>query len=364
MREEPDFRVEARNTAAVAVTWAGQQRAVGGGASVTLPAVYEQLCTEHVLVIEWLDGVSLRAAAQLIDDRGLDRAALSRALLRSMVYQITEGSVFHADPHPGNVLLVTDGRVAMLDFGSVGRLDTRQRLALQDLLLALGRGDPAAFRDALLELVTRDEEIDELLLERALGQFMARHLTGGAAATPEMFTDLFRLASRFELVIPPEIATVLRALGTLEGTLTLLTPGVDIAAEAHAYAADRVSWQIAPKAVKKTAADELTELLPVIRRLPRRFDRVTGALEQGRLGLNVRLFADERDRRVVTGLTNRFLLAFLGAGSGIVAALLLGAPGGPKVAPTVSLYQIIGYNLLIVAAILVLRVLFTIFRNG
>ena len=363
MREELDFRVEARNTLAVAATWEGQQRVVGGGASVTLPAVHEQLCTEHVLVIEWLDGVSLRRAGQLIDDRGLDRAVLSRALLRSLVYQITEGGVFHADPHPGNVLLLSDDRLALLDFGSVGRLDARQRLALQDLLLALGRGDPAAFRDALLELVTRADEIDELLLERALGQFMARHLTGGTAATPEMFTDLFRLASRFELGIPPEIATVLRALGTLEGTLTLLTPGVDIAAEAQAYAADRVAWQVAPRAMQKKAADELTELLPVLRRLPRRFDRVTGALEQGRLGLNVRLFADERDRRVVTGLTYQFLLTFLGAASGVVAALLLGAPGGPEVAPTLSLYQLIGYNLLIVAAILVLRVLFTIFRN-
>jgi ubiquinone biosynthesis protein len=89
----------------------------------------------------------------------------------------------------------------------------------------------------------------------------------------------------------------------------------------------------------------------------------SGALEQGRLGLNVRLFADERDRQVVTGLTYQFLLTFLGAASGIVAALLLGAPGGPKVAPTVSLYQMIGYILLFVAAIIVLRVLFTIFRN-
>jgi len=166
MREELDFRVEARNTAAVSATWAGQQRVVKG-VSVTLPAVHQELCTEHVLVIEWLDGVSLRAAGPLIDDRGLDRAALSRALLRSMGYQITEGGVFHADPHPGNVLLLADGRLALLDFGSVGRLDARQRLALQDLLLALGRGDPAAFRDALLELVTRGEEIDELLLERA-----------------------------------------------------------------------------------------------------------------------------------------------------------------------------------------------------
>jgi ubiquinone biosynthesis protein len=363
IREELDFRVEARNMASVTATWRSQQRAVGSGVSVVLPAVHEQLCTEHVLVIEWLDGVSLRAAGQLIDDRGLDRAELSRALLRCMVYQITEGGVFHADPHPGNVLLLTDGRLALLDFGSVGRLDAQQRFMLQDLLLALGRGDPAAFRDALLELVTRSDEMDEQLLERALGQFMARHLAGGTAAAAQMFTELFRLASRFELVIPPEIAIVLRALGTLEGTLTLLTPGVDIAEEAHRYAADHVAGQVAPNAVQKTIADELTALLPVLRRLPRRFDRVTSAAEHGRLSLNVRLFADERDRRVVTGLTNQFLLAFLGAASGIVAALLIGVPSGPKIAPTVSLSQLIGYNLLIFAAILVLRVLFTIIRN-
>ena len=363
MREELDFRVEARNMAVMAASWPGQQRAVGGSVSVVLPAVHEQLSTEHVLVIEWLDGVSLRAAGQLIDDRGLNRAGLARALLRSVVYQITQGGVFHADPHPGNVLLLTDGRLALIDFGSVGRLDAQQRSALQDLLLALGRGDPAALRDALLELVTRPDDIDEQQLERALGQFMARHLAGGTAATAEMFTDLFRLASRFELAVPPEIATVLRALATLEGTLALLTPRLDIAAEARAYAADHIAAQLSPRGAPKSAADELIALLPVLRRLPRRFDRITAAMEQGRLSLNVRLFADERDRRVVTGLTHQFLLTFLGAASGIVAAMLLGAPGGPKITPTLSLYQFIGYNLLIVAAILVLRVLFTIFRN-
>ena len=363
MREELDFRVEARNMAAVASTWADQQRAVGGSVQVVLPAVYEQLCTEHVLVIEWLDGVSLRAAGQLIDDRGLDRAKLTRALLRSMVYQITEGGVFHADPHPGNVLLLTDGRLALLDFGSVGRLDAQQRAALQNLLLAVGRADPAALRDALLELVTRTDEIDEWQLERSLGQFVARHLVGTGPATAEMFTDLFRLASRFELTIPPEIATVLRALATMEGTLSLLTPGIDIAAEAREYAADHVAAQLSPAAAPKSVAEELIALAPVLRRLPRRFDRVTSAIEQGRLSLNVRLLADERDRRAVTGLANQFLLTFLGAASGIVAGLLLGISGGPKIASNISLAQLIGYNLLIVAAILVLRVLFTIFRN-
>jgi ubiquinone biosynthesis protein len=363
IREELDFRVEARNMAAVAATWPDQQQAVGREVSVVMPAMHEQLCTEHVLVIEWLDGVNLRAAGQQIDDRGLDRAQLARALLRSMVYQITEGGVFHADPHPGNFLLLADSRLALLDFGSVGHLDAQQRIALQNLLLAVGRGDSAALRDALLDLVDRTDELDEYQLERALGQFIARHLTGGTGASAQMFTDLFRLAARFELTIPAEIGTVLRALGTLDGTLAQLTPAFDIAEEAREYAADHMAGKLSPQAVSRSAADELIALLPVLRRLPRRFDRVTSALEHGRLSVNVRLFADERDRRVVTGLTNQFLLALLGAASGIVAALLLAAPGGPKVAQSVSLYQLIGYNLLIVAGILVLRVLFMIFRS-
>ena len=362
MREELDFREEARNMTAVAATWAGQQRAASNDITVVLPALHERLSTEHVLVIEWLDGVSLRAAEQVIESRGLDRAELARVLLRSMVYQITEGGVFHADPHPGNILLLTDGRLALLDFGSVGRLDAQQRYALQALLLALGRGDPAALRDALLELLSRPDEVDELALERALGQFMARHLAGGTAATAEMFTDLFRLATRFELVIPAEIATVLRSLATLEGSLSLLTPGIDIASEARAYAADQMAG-VSPLTVPKTAAEELIALVPVLRRLPRRFDRVTSALEQNRLSLNVRLFADERDRRVITSLTHQVLLTMLAAASGIAAALLLGVTSGPKITPNVSLGQLIGYYLLVVAGILGLRVLYMIFKN-
>jgi len=363
IREELDFRVEASNMAVIAATWPAQQRAAGGSVTVVMPALHQELSTEHVLVIEWLDGVSLREAEKLIDDRGLDRAELTSALMRSMVYQITEGGAYHADPHPGNVLLLADGRLALLDFGSVGRLDAQQRAALQNLLLAIGRGDPAALRDALLELVTRTTDIDEQELERALGQFMARHLAVGLPPSAEIFTDLFRLASRFQLSIPPEIGTVLRALATLEGTLTVLEPDFDIVTAARQYAATHVTAQLTPKTVQKTAADELLALVPVLRRLPRRFDRISGSLEQGRLGLNVRLFADERDRRYVTGLTSQFLLTFLGAATGIIAALLLGVSGGPKIASDVSLAQLIGYNLLLVAAILVLRVLFVIFRN-
>jgi ubiquinone biosynthesis protein len=354
LREELDFRIEARNMAAVRAA---------GRTGVRLPILYEALCTERVLVQEWLDGVPLGAAGPVIEERGLDRQGLARALLGALLLQIMIDGVFHADPHPGNILLLPDGGLALLDFGSVGRLDGQLRSSLQNLLIAVGAGDPAGMCDALLEVVTRPEEIDEQRLERALGQFMARHLSAGLSPGIEMFTDLFRLVSAYGLAVPPEVAAVFRALATVEGTLTRLHPGFDIFGEARRHAATYLTERLEPGALRQTATDELLALLPVLRRLPRRFDRVTRQLEQGRLGVNVRLLADERDRRVIASLLHQVLLTVLGATIAVVAVMLLGTPGGPRVTSSVGLYQVFGYNLLVISSVLILRVLFTIFRS-
>lgn len=240
-----------------------------------------------MLVLERLDGVPLGDARARIDERGLDRAALARALLRCLLGQITLDGVFHADPHPGNVMVLEDGRLGLIDFGSVGRLDALLRTALAHLLLAIDRGDPASLRDALLEVAQSPDEIDERDLERALGHFIAFHLSPGVVPGVEMFTDLFRLVSDYGLTIPPEIAAVFRSLATLEGTLAQLAPQLDIVAEARAFATSQLTSQLRPGSLYETASQELAELLPLLRRLPRRVDRITGALEQGRLSVNV-----------------------------------------------------------------------------
>jgi ubiquinone biosynthesis protein len=358
LQEELDFRVEARNMAVVAAASAGS----GTDTSVRLPALHPQLCTERVLVMERLDGLPLDAAGAVIHARGLDRVVLARALLGCLLRQIMLGGVFHADPHPGNILLLDDGRLGLLDFGLVGRLDALLRSALQQFLLAIDRGDPAGLYDALLEVMVRPDDVDEQRLQRALGQFMARHLNPGAAADVETFTDLFRLVASYQLMVPPEVAAVFRALATLEATLGRLAPGFDILAESRAFAAAQLSGQLQPTSLRQAANDELPTLLPMLRRLPRRADRITNALEHGRLGVGVRLFADPRDRRFLTILVHQILLAFLGATTGVMAVLLLGSSSGPKLSPTVSLFQVLGYNLLVVSAVLILRVLVTIFR--
>ncbi|WP_434438928.1 ABC1 kinase family protein [Lentzea sp. E54] len=343
LREELDFKVEARNIAAVAAA---------SDSSVGLPHVH--LSTSRVLVMDRLDGVTLRGAAE---DEGL-----ARTLLRFVLRQVMLDGVFHADPHPGNVLLLTDGRLGLLDFGSVGRIDSALRSALQRLLLAIDRGDPAGLTDALLELTSRPEDIDEQRLERSLGQFMARHLGAGMRPDVEMFGDLFLIVSRFGLSIPPEIAAVFRALATLEGTLAVLAPGFNIVVESRSFAAEQISERLTPESVQRTMTEELQAVLPMLRRLPRRIDRITGAMEQGRLSMSMRLFADERDRSFITGLLHQVMLTVLGATAGLMAVLLLGSSGGPQVVPDIGLYQVIGYNLLIISVLLGLRVVVTVFR--
>ena len=355
LREELDLRVEARNMTSVAAAPGSR-----GSGSIAIPVPYQPLCTGLVLVMERFDG---RPLAAIDDGMPADvRATLARSLLDCLLREVMLEGTFHADPHPGNVLLLADGRVGLLDFGSVGRIDQGLRSALQRLLLALDRGDPAGLADALLEVVERPEELDELRLERMLGRFLARHVAAGITPDVTMFTDLFRIVSDHGLAVPPEIAAVFRALATMEGTLTQLAPGFDIVAEARRFAGQQLAAQFRPDTLRTTAADELVALLPLLRRLPRRIDRIGGALEAGRLSVNVRLLADEGDRRIVTGLLYLVLTTFLAATSGIMAVLMLGLRGGPTITSRVSLFQFLGYCLLVISAILALRVLALVFR--
>ena len=183
--------------------------------------------------------------------------------------------------------------------------------------------------DSLLDVVDRPEQLDEPRLERALGRFLARYFAAGVTPDVRMFTDLFRIVTDFGLSVPAEIAAVFRALATIEGTLTQLAPGFDIVDEARRFGGEQLAAQLSPEAIRKTATDELAALVPLLRRLPRRIDRIGGALEDGRLTLSVRLLADPSDRRYLTGLVHQVLLAFLAAAAGIMAVLMIGLHGGP-----------------------------------
>jgi len=362
LREEMDFRVEARNLASVGAADGSHHPGAGDpGAGVVIPAAHHDLSTQRVLVMQRLDGVAVSKAGAELEQ--LDRDSLASSLLECVLRQIVIDGVFHADPHPGNILLLTDGRLGLIDFGSVGRLDSGLRAALQRLLLALDRRDPVALTDALLEVTARPDTLDEQALERALGALLVRHLAAGLPPDAAMFTDLFRIVTRHELAVPPQFAATFRALSTLEGGLRMLAPGFDIVAGAKRFGQSQLSERLDPASLKAAAADEVISLLPMLRRLPRRVDRIAAAVEGGRLSVNVRVLADERDRQTIGGWIQLGVLTVLAATAGIMAVALLALHGGPAMTATVSLYQFLGYCLLVICALLALRVLAAVFRT-
>ncbi|MGC4107214.1 MAG: AarF/UbiB family protein [Thermomicrobiales bacterium] len=358
LREELDFRIEARNMAVVVAAAAAR----GGDPGLDIPTVYPDLTSSPILVMERIRGIPLGDAEAVIVERGLDATELARNLLNSLLREIVIDGTFHADPHPGNVMLLEDNRLTLLDFGSVGRIDAVLREALVRLLLAFSRRDPIAATDALLDLCERPEVLDEDRLERALGQFMARNLTPGIAPEARMFTDLLQIVADYGLAVPPEVAAVFRAAATLEGTLRRIDPAFDVIGEAQGFSRTYLREQVSPAAIRRTLTDELTVLLPMLRRLPRRIDRITAALEDGRMNVNVRPLADERDRRVIGSMLRMVLLTVLASTVGVMSVIMIGREGGPPLTSTISVFDFIGYMLLAVALILALRVLVVIFR--
>jgi len=185
-----------------------------------------------------------------------------------------------------------------------------------------------------------------------------------------MFTTLFRLLMDFGLVFPPVIAAVFRAMITLEGTLARLAPGFQIVEESRKLAASWLGEVLGPASLRDAATDEVLGLLPVLRRLPRRFDRITSSLERGTLTTSVRLLADDRDRQFIRSMVGSAVLAFLGAAFGIISVMLIGVRGGPLFLPTAagtggtSLFHVFGYVGLFLSLVLILRVIIAITREG
>jgi ubiquinone biosynthesis protein len=353
LRGELDFRAEARNAAEI-----GGAMAPDG--PIRVPRVHQDLGTARLLVMEWFDGVNVRHNQRLPEAR---RRELADDLLRNMLQQILTDGRFHADPHPGNVLVLHDDKLGLIDFGAAGRLDPLQQAALRDVLVGVAQRDPAALCEAVLRVSEPRRDLDEQALERALARFTARQLGPGATPSAQMLTELLQLCFGFGLTLAPELSTVFRALGTLEGTLRVLAPGYLAIEAAQRIATEWARERAGPAALPELARDELLRLLPVLRRLPSHVDRLAAQAQRGQLHLRIGLFGDEPEQRFLTRLTNRLVLAFLGGMVGLLSVVLLGTPGGPPFTGDTTLFQFLGYFGLFCATVLILRVLVAVLRD-
>lgn len=334
--DELDYRIEASNMDAMEAV----QQKHPPHERLRIPHQYAEFSTRRVLVMEFLDGRTLSDPASVDGIEETRRNALAAQLQRAFLTQIMDDGIFHSDLHPGNVMITSGPDIALLDFGSVGHLDSEIRQQVTDLLLAFSRDDARALADALIAFVSLPDDIDEHALRRQIGDFTSRYLRPGATIDVSAFNQIIAILAANRLSVPSELSVAFRAIAAAEGALRALSPEFDFIVESEEYAKQRLAEARQPEAISRTAVDELAGFLPLARKLPYRIDRITGSLADGRLSVNVRLFADQRDRKVIRELANFAATTFLAGVFGIMAAMLLSTSAGPKVSTTLTLYQI------------------------
>jgi ubiquinone biosynthesis protein len=322
--------------------------------------VYRDVSGRRVLVQERFEGVTISDTRHL-DEAAVDRRALADQLLRATLDQIVRIGLFHADPHPGNVFALPDGTLGLIDFGAVGRLDPIQQAALVDMMLAMARRDVGLLRDGVERVADFSETRSPDELERALARLLADHVRPGGSVDPAIMQDLVATLSRFGMRLPKDVVLLSRALVTVDGTLRALCPDVSLVAAATAMVEAPAGEAVVDR--KQLARDELWAMVPHLRRFPERVDRLLTLAGRGEL--RVRSVVDEDNRRIVRTLANRLLLTLAGTSFLIPSAWLLVADeGGPRVSGDTGLFEVFGYGGLLIGAVLVLRVVAAVARDG
>ena len=233
LRRELDFSVECRNAEHIAQNFQGYLGAVPPDTPIiVIPSVYWQWTGERVCVQAYIEGIPGRQL-KAVDEAGLDRKLLARRGAHAVLKMIVEDGFFHADPHPGNVFYLPGNRIAFIDFGMVGRLTEERREQLIHLLLALVRHEPKQVLDVLLDWTgdgVQDEASLTLEIQTFLDQYhgvpLKRLSIGG------MLSDMVAILRQHQLMLPADLALLIKAFISLEGMGRELDPDFDIAGEA------------------------------------------------------------------------------------------------------------------------------------
>jgi ubiquinone biosynthesis protein len=247
---------------------------------------------------------------EAVDRAPVPRPELARRLLASFLGQILEDGYYHADPHPGNVLLDTEGTLWLLDFGSVGRLDPVTLESLQGMALGFSMRDASLIARAVRHLVG-DDRSDMRVLERDMSLLLGE--AQGAGFSPAILGGVLDVMERHGLRPPSAMLLLSRTLLTLEGTLKLIDPRFNLPERASELVASEGLAEIgAPDEILRR---ELVRALPALRTLPEHAETLADQLRSGRLAVRSERYAGG-DRVVVDGWIDRVVLA---AASGIGA---------------------------------------------
>lgn len=338
LERELDFRRESRH-----LMIARQQLEDLDG--ILIPKVHDEFSTERLLVIEHIEGTRIRD----IPPGGLESAeAIARAGLRASVKQIFENGFFHADPHPGNLLISKDGQLCLLDWGMVGRLTMQERYELVDVVAAIVSKESEELTEAVLAIAGtgHEETIDRRALERDLMDVLDSHLTESldSLRVGQIILDVMDLVHSYHLKIPSNHSIMVKSLMAAEGAARMIYPGLDVVRELEPEIRKLVQERFTPASFWRTLKRFSFQLAVSPMRFPKRVGEIVDKMERGDLKLRFEHHNLADLRLTLEKIFSRLTIGIV-AGAMIIGSSMIMTTGLPPILFGYPFLGLAGYTI-------------------
>jgi ubiquinone biosynthesis protein len=329
--------------------------------NVYIPKVYREMSTERVLTMELVDGIKVSEIDKL-ETAGLDLKMITDRGADFYLKQVFDLGFFHADPHPGNIFILPENIVCLIDFGMTGSVNLETRENFVDLIDGIIHRQEANVTQVLLKLTQWEEEPSIRQLERDVADFMGQHLYKPLKEIEvgKLLNHLLELASRHFLIIAPDIFLMMKTLTMMEGVAMTLDPDFDMIAKAKPFIKRIKLARFHPGRIADDMLQLGSQLMQFGRQFPRDILEITRLMRQQKLALKMEHKGFETMLATHDRISNRISFSI------IIAALIIGSAliVISEIPPLFYGISLIGIILFSTAAIMGIWLLIAILRKG
>lgn len=324
LRAELDYVREAHNAERFAENFADEP-------GLHIPRVYWETSTARVLTLERIRGTKISDVASL-DKQGIDRPALAKFATDVVLRMVCEDGFFHADPHPGNFFIESDGTIGLIDFGMVGILDEQTQDHLADLLIYINHQDPDRLVDVLLDLGVSKTRVNRASLRQDIQHLLSTYwgLPLGELRITALLNDVFAAMRKNHLHLPANLSLLLKTVIMIEGLGVQIDPDFHMATALDSYADRLIIRKYSPLKLIRNLGQASLDLAKFGTEMPQQLRRIVSATESGSLQVGMRPEGFDPIINRIEKISNRIVLGVIAAAfiNGLaVLASVYRAPG-------------------------------------
>lgn len=310
LRRELDFGREERNLHQFNTLFADD-------ATICIPQAHTELCTARILTMDMVDGLPIDNIIGL-DAAGIDREEVARRGAELYLQMIFVHGFFHADPHPGNILILPGNIIGLIDFGMVGRIEERLREDIEEMLLAIVQHDVVMLTRIIKRIGQTPPHLDESALANDVADFVGHYSTqslnhfdlGGA------LMDMTEIIRRYHIMLPPQVALLIKVLVTLEGTTKLLSAKFSLMEVMQPFQKKMLLRRLSPARQMRKLRRLWVEMEHLAEVVPQHVTRIMEQIQAGKFDVHL-------DHRGLGPSVNRLVLGMLTSALFVGSSLML-----------------------------------------